>query len=86
MDAKTISLVQDSFKKVGPIADTAAEIFYGKLFEMDPSVKPLFKGDMKEQGKKLMSMIGVAVNGSNPFQPPIVYLPYWPPKLLNLKI
>lgn len=63
MDSKTIELVQDSFKKVAPIADTAAEIFYGKLFELDPTLKPLFKGNMKEQGKKLMSMIGLAVNG-----------------------
>jgi len=61
MTENTITLVQSSFKKVAPIADTAAEIFYGKLFEMDPGLKPLFKGDMKEQGKKLMSMIGTAV-------------------------
>ena len=65
MNQKKIDLVQESFKKVVPIADTAAEIFYGKLFEMDASLKPLFKGDMKEQGKKLMTMIGVAVNGLN---------------------
>lgn len=56
-------LVQSSFTKVAPIADKAAEIFYGKLFEKDPSLKPLFKGDMKAQGAKLMSMIGTAVNG-----------------------
>lgn len=57
-------LVQESWVKVVPIADTAAELFYGKLFELDPSVKPLFaNSDMKEQGKKLMQMIGVAVKG-----------------------
>lgn len=57
-------LVQDSWRKVGPIADTAAELFYGKLFELDPNLKPLFKNsDMKEQGKKLMQMIGAAVKG-----------------------
>lgn len=65
MEAKTIELVQGTFEKVVPIADKAAEIFYGKLFEKDPSLKPMFKGDMKEQGKKLMSMIGTAVNGLN---------------------
>jgi hemoglobin-like flavoprotein len=48
---------------VVPIADSAAELFYGKLFSLDPSLKPLFKGDMKDQGRKLMSMIGTAVNG-----------------------
>ena len=46
-----------------PISDKAAELFYGKLFELDPSLKPLFKGDMKEQGEKLMKMINTAVNG-----------------------
>ncbi|GAB1856794.1 globin family protein [Flavobacteriaceae bacterium MHTCC 0001] len=63
METKTIELVQGSFEKVVPIADKAAEIFYDKLFELDPKLKPLFKGDMKEQGAKLMSMIGTAVNG-----------------------
>lgn len=65
MEAKTIELVQGTFKQVVPIADTAAEIFYNKLFELDPQLKPLFKGDMKAQGAKLMSMIGTAVNGLN---------------------
>ena len=57
-------LVQSSWEKVVPIADQAAEIFYGKLFEMDPEVKPLFaNSDMSEQGKKLMQMITMAVKG-----------------------
>lgn len=63
MDDSKIALVQASFAKVAPIAEQAAEIFYGKLFEKDPSLKALFKGDMKEQGKKLMTMIATAVNG-----------------------
>ena len=65
MTKTEISLIQDSFQKVVPIADKAAEIFYAKLFELDPALQPLFKGDMKEQGKKLMSMIATAVNGLN---------------------
>lgn len=63
MTPKQIELVQGSWEKVVPIADTAAELFYGKLFSLDPSLRPLFKGDMKEQGRKLTSMIGTAVNG-----------------------
>ena len=63
MDSNQIELVQASFQKVAPIADKAAEIFYSKLFEKDPSLKPMFKGDMAVQGKKLMSMISTAVNG-----------------------
>lgn len=58
-----IKLVQDSFALVLPIKDQAAEIFYDKLFEKDPSLKGMFRGDMKEQGAKLMTMIATAVNG-----------------------
>lgn len=65
MTNETKHLVQTSFEKVVPIADTAAALFYGKLFELDPSLKPLFHGDMKEQGRKLMNMIGLAVKGLN---------------------
>ncbi len=54
-------LVQSSFAKVAPIADQAAALFYGRLFELDPALKPMFKGDISEQGRKLMSTLGVAV-------------------------
>jgi nitric oxide dioxygenase len=63
MTPEQIALVQNSFKKVAPIADQAAAVFYKRLFELDPDLKALFKGDMVEQGKKLMQMISVAVNG-----------------------
>jgi hemoglobin-like flavoprotein len=63
--ARQISIVQNSFRKVEPIAEQAAEIFYNKLFEYDPSLKPLFKGDLKDQGKKLMATLKVAVNGAS---------------------
>jgi nitric oxide dioxygenase len=58
-----IDLVQSSFAKVSPIADTAAALFYGRLFEIAPELKPLFQGDMAEQGRKLMMTLGVVVNG-----------------------
>ena len=61
MTPKQIDLVQASFKDVAAIKEQAAELFYNKLFEMDPSTRDLFKGDMKEQGRKLMATIGVAV-------------------------
>jgi hemoglobin-like flavoprotein len=60
-----VALVQESFEKVAPIAETAAEIFYNRLFELDPSIKPLFKSDMAVQGQKLMAMIATAVKGLN---------------------
>jgi len=58
-----ITLIQQSFAKVEPIADKAAEIFYAKLFELDPYLKPLFKGSMVNQGSKLMQTLKVAVAG-----------------------
>ncbi len=58
-----VELVQKSFSKVAPIADQAAELFYGRLFEISPQTKPLFKNDMKEQGKKLMGTLAVVVGG-----------------------
>jgi hemoglobin-like flavoprotein len=61
MTPESKALVRASFEKVKPIAVPAAELFYGRLFELDPSLKSLFKGDMAEQGRKLMSMIGTAV-------------------------
>jgi hemoglobin-like flavoprotein len=63
MTPEQIYLVQRSWRQVLPIADTAAEMFYTKLFSLDASLQPLFKGDMKAQGRKLMAMIGTAVNG-----------------------
>ncbi len=63
MTPSQIDLVQTSFAKVAPIAETAASLFYGRLFEIAPEVKPLFKGDMKEQGRKLMTTLAVVVNG-----------------------
>ena len=63
MTPEQAELVKSSWAKVVPIADKAAELFYGKLFELDPDLKPLFKGSMEEQGKKLMKMINTAVNG-----------------------
>lgn len=63
MTPEQVELVQSNWKDVEPIAETAADLFYGKLFELDPALKPMFKGDIKEQGKKLMQMIGVAVAG-----------------------
>lgn len=63
MTPDQVDLVQASFAKVAPIAPEAAALFYGRLFEIAPEVKPLFKGDISEQGKKLMGTLAVVVNG-----------------------
>ncbi|MEW6123984.1 MAG: globin family protein [Pseudomonadota bacterium] len=58
-----VELIQSSFAKVAPISEAAAGLFYGRLFEIAPQVKPLFKGDMTEQGRKLMATLAVVVKG-----------------------
>jgi len=65
MNPRQIELVQQSFAQVAPIADTAAGLFYDRLFTLDPALRKLFRGDMKQQGTKLMQMIGAAVRGLN---------------------
>jgi hemoglobin-like flavoprotein len=56
-------LVQETFAIIAPIADDAAALFYRRLFEIDPSLQQMFRGDMREQRKRLMQMIAVAVKG-----------------------
>lgn len=65
MTPEQVALVQSSWEKVVPIKEKAAELFYGKLFELDADLKPLFKGDMVEQGRKLMMMINTVVTKLN---------------------
>ena len=59
MNPENIALVKTSWQQVLPIQDTAASLFYGRLFELDPALRGLFRGDMSEQGRKLMTMINM---------------------------
>ena len=63
LSARDVALVQTSFALVLPIADDAAALFYSRLFDLDPSLRALFRNDMKAQGRALMGMIRVAVAG-----------------------
>jgi hemoglobin-like flavoprotein len=54
-------LISESFRAVAPIAGTAAGLFYCRLFEIDPGVRPLFRGNIEDQGRKLMQTLGYAV-------------------------
>ena len=63
MTPDQVKLVQASFAQVAPIADEAATMFYDYLFVIAPNVKPLFKGDMAEQRRKLIAMLATVVNG-----------------------
>lgn len=58
---RQVELVQASFCSVQPMAATAAELFYKRLFEIEPAAVALFKGDMGQQGRKFMQVLAVAV-------------------------
>src|SRR5690242_3624546 len=61
MTPDQVALVQDSFKKVVPIAATAADLFYDRLFTVAPEFRPLFPNDLREQKKKLVGMLAMVV-------------------------
>jgi len=61
MTPPQIQLIRQSFALVAPIADTAAALFYKRLFELDPALRPMFPPSLDTQGRKLMQMIGAAV-------------------------
>jgi hemoglobin-like flavoprotein len=61
MTPEQVALVHGSFTKVAPIAEQAAALFYGRLFETAPETRALFTGDMTVQGEKLMAAISTVV-------------------------
>jgi nitric oxide dioxygenase len=61
MTPEQVHLVKSSFAKVAAIKDQAAALFYRRLFELDPGLRPLFRGDMAAQGARLMAALGGVV-------------------------
>jgi hemoglobin-like flavoprotein len=53
-------IVQSTWRAVLPVGDTFAELFYGRLFAVEPNLRKLFRGDMIEQGRNLTAMLSVA--------------------------
>ncbi len=62
MTTEQVQLVQESWKKVLPIAAQAGQLFYGRLFEIAPQVRGMFKEDITDQSKKLMGILAVVVS------------------------
>jgi hemoglobin-like flavoprotein len=62
LSSAQIQLIRDSWQRVLPMKVKAAELFYGRLFELDPAVKPLFRGKLDFQGDKLMTTLNVIIN------------------------
>src|SRR5438105_4969029 len=68
MTPTQIELISTTFEQVQSIADTAAELFYARLFELDPLLVYTLKGetrDVTEQGRRLIALIHSAINRLN---------------------
>ena len=63
MTPEDVDIVQSSFATVAPISDAAGRMFYGRLSNIAPDVRPLFRGDLDEQSRKLMQMLATVVGG-----------------------
>ncbi|MBK8335930.1 MAG: hemin receptor [Sterolibacteriaceae bacterium] len=61
-------IVQSTWPKILPNKDAAAQLFYARLFELDPSLRPMFLGDIGLQGRKLMQVLDSVVNGLADFE------------------
>jgi hemoglobin-like flavoprotein len=55
------AVIRDTWRLVVPIADTAADLFYQRLFELKPEYRALFTKDMREQKRKLVGMLSFIV-------------------------
>jgi hemoglobin-like flavoprotein len=54
MDAATIEVLRRSFARIAELRPDVTAVFYERLFEVAPSVRPLFTTDMEEQQRKLL--------------------------------
>ena len=62
MTPTQVGLIRESWAAVEPIADAAAGLFYGQLFELDPTLERLFRRtDMARQRQVLMGTLAVVV-------------------------
>jgi hemoglobin-like flavoprotein len=63
MTPEQVRLVQRTWVLILPKKDAAARLFYERLFELDPALRTLFRGDMRAQGEKLMQVVEAVVSG-----------------------
>ncbi len=61
MTPEQVHLIRKSFAELSRHEHIAALVFYRRLFEIDPNLQRLFKGDIEEQSKKLLEMLGVLI-------------------------
>ena len=57
LNYEQVGLVQQTWAKLRPVSNTAAELFYSRLFEIDSSTRDLFENNMHDQGELLIGML-----------------------------
>ena len=62
------TLVTETYPDIRQIAIPVSLLFYGRLFDLDPSLRALFHIDMTEQSEKLMSMLDAIVGSLDSFE------------------
>jgi hemoglobin-like flavoprotein len=63
MTSEDIALVQESWRKIEPVKELAAELFYTKLFELDPPLSVVFGDDLKDRQKRFTQILAATVRG-----------------------
>ena len=63
MTNEDIEQIQESWRTVAPVKHVAAELFYVKLFELDPTLKLLFSDDLKLREQKFLQLMDATING-----------------------
>jgi len=61
VNAAQQEIVRTTFAKLAVMPEVAGALFYQRLFDLNPEVRPLFKNDMRIQGVKLMTMLAMVV-------------------------
>lgn len=61
MTTEQVRLIRESFSELARHGHVAALVFYKRLFEIAPELRPMFKGDIEVQSKKLIDMLGVLI-------------------------
>jgi hemoglobin-like flavoprotein len=67
MDPVQQRLIRDSFDAIRDLAAPMSLLFYGRLFELDPSARRLFHNDLAAQGRKLVDTLETVVESLDRF-------------------
>jgi len=69
MNTRQILLVRSSFRSVQMFDDVVAHLFYNRLFKSEPNLRHLFRGNLREQGLKLVHTLSLVVNSLEDLNP-----------------